>query len=129
MLRISHDPLVNFLFSAAADPEGMSAVFVEHPSGRFERKWKVREAIDSDDVGVEYTDGFLTLRFKPRQVDGPLAIEAKSSELSRHYARKLKIPPSGDLAEIDATLEQGLLRIEVRKRAELRPRKISLAAS
>lgn len=62
-------------------------------------------------------------------VNATLAIEAKSSELSRHYARKLKIPPSGDLAEIDATLEQGLLRIEVRKRAELRPRKISLAAS
>jgi HSP20 family molecular chaperone IbpA len=60
-------------------------------------------------------------------VNGNLAIEAKNSELARHYGRKLKIPRGGDLAEIDATLEQGLLRIEVRKRAELRPRKIALA--
>lgn len=69
-----HDVSLSFDLPPSA-PEGMSAVFVERPSGRFERRWKVREAIDTDDLGVEYADGFLTLRLKPRQVDGPRKIK------------------------------------------------------
>lgn len=62
-------------------------------------------------------------------VDRKLVLDATSLRASRRYSRKLKIPPGGDLAQIDASLEKGLLRIEVKKRAELRPRKIALASA
>ena len=69
-----HDVSLSFDLPPSA-PEGMNAVFIERPSGRFERKWKVRETIDADDVAVEYTDGFLTVHLKPRQLDGPRKIK------------------------------------------------------
>jgi HSP20 family protein len=69
-----HDVSLSFDLPLSA-PEGMSAVFIERPAGRFERKWKVRETIDADDVAVEYTDGFLTVHLKPRQLDGPRKIK------------------------------------------------------
>ena len=73
--------------------------------------------------------GVASEELELKLVNATLVIEATSAESSRHYARTLKIPSGADLEEIDASLERGLLRIEVAKRAELRPRKITLAAS
>jgi HSP20 family molecular chaperone IbpA len=59
-------------------------------------------------------------------VEGKLVLDATTAKQNYRYTRRLKIPASGDVSEIDASLEDGLLRIEVRKRVELRPRKIAL---
>lgn len=62
-------------------------------------------------------------------VDGKLAIDATSEELSLKYARRLQLPEEADPSQVDASLERGQLRIEIQKREELKPRKIAIAGA
>jgi HSP20 family protein len=62
-------------------------------------------------------------------VDGKLAVEATSESLSLKYVRRLQLPEEADSSQVDASLEQGQLRIEIQKREELKPRKIAIAGA
>ena len=59
-------------------------------------------------------------------VDRHLVVDATDSAGELRYQRRFEVPDAADLAQVDADLQRGQLRIEVRKRAELRPRKIAL---
>lgn len=58
---------------------------------------------------------------------GKLVLDAAQPELSLRYQRRFELPEEADLSKVDATLKHGQLRIEVQKRSELKPRKISIA--
>jgi HSP20 family protein len=72
-LQVS-DHEISISVAGPSAPEGMQAVFVERPSGAFERRWRLRESLDTDAADVEYTDGFLTVKFKPRRASDPRKI-------------------------------------------------------
>lgn len=74
-IQVAEHELSLAVRSSGPAPEGMEAVFTERPNGEFERRWRVRESIDTEAVDVEFTDGFLTVHLKPRKQNAPRKIE------------------------------------------------------
>ena len=85
--------------------------------------------VSSDDVDISVEDSTLMVRgerkFYSEQQEEPfLRIERRFGE----FSRSLTLPSTADAESIQVSFDQGVLTIEVPKREEAKPRKISIKA-
>jgi HSP20 family protein len=85
--------------------------------------------VSPDDVDISVEDSTLVVRGERRfygeqNEDSFLRIERRFGE----FTRSLTLPSTADAESIQASFDQGVLTIEVPKREEARPRKITIKA-
>jgi HSP20 family protein len=81
--------------------------------------------VRKDDVSVEVHEGVLTLRGEKRAEQE----EHKSRWLERWYgsfSRSLRLPADADPSGVQARFANGVLRIEIAKREEAKPRAVAI---
>jgi HSP20 family molecular chaperone IbpA len=83
--------------------------------------------IVADLPGVE-PEG-VSVEYNPPELHVSGRVKAASSESTVVYERRFEVGSSVDPSSIEAELKSGVLRIEVRKSAALRPRRIDVKAS
>lgn len=82
-----------------------------------------------DDVKVTLNQDVLTL-VGERRSDAPEGYSVHRQERAPvRFSRSLKLPSRVDPEKVEATLENGVLRVTVEKAAEVQPRKITIRAS
>jgi HSP20 family protein len=87
--------------------------------------------IEPDDVEVSVEDSTLTIRgqrelfYKDASDDGFRRIERRYGQ----FTRTLTLPATADAEKVEASFDKGVLTIEVPKREEAKPRKITVKAS
>jgi HSP20 family protein len=87
--------------------------------------------IDPADVEVSVEDSTLTVRGQ-RDFFYKDATDESFRRIERRYGqftRTLTLPSTADVERVDATFDKGVLTIEVPKREEAKPRKITVKAS
>jgi HSP20 family protein len=85
--------------------------------------------VSPDDVDISVEDSTLMVRgerkfYSEQQEESFLRIERRFGE----FTRSLTLPSTADAESIQASFDQGVLTIEVPKRDEAKPRKISIKA-
>lgn len=85
--------------------------------------------VSPDDVDISVEDSTLMVRgerkfYSEQQEESFLRIERRFGE----FTRSLTLPSTADAESIHASFDQGVLTIEVPKREEAKPRKISIKA-
>ena len=85
--------------------------------------------VSPDDVDISVEDSTLVVRgerkfYREQDQDSFLRIERRFGE----FTRSLTLPSTADAEGIQASFDQGVLTIEVPKREEARPRKITIKA-
>ena len=85
--------------------------------------------VSLDDVDISVEDSTLVVRgerkfYREQDEDSFLRIERRFGE----FTRSLTLPSTADAEGIQASFDQGVLMIEVPKREEARPRKITIKA-
>ena len=85
--------------------------------------------VSLDDVDISVEDSTLVVRgerkfYREQDQDSFLRIERRFGE----FTRSLTLPSTADAEGIQASFDQGVLMIEVPKREEARPRKITIKA-
>jgi HSP20 family protein len=85
--------------------------------------------VSLDDVDISVEDSTLVVRgerkfYREQDEDSFLRIERRFGE----FTRSLTLPSTADPEGIQASFDQGVLMIEVPKREEARPRKITIKA-
>lgn len=82
-----------------------------------------------DDINIEATETSLTLSGQ-RKVEAPEGYRVHRRERRNlEFARSFELPAKVDLERVTATMKHGVLRIELPKQAQTRPRQISIKAS
>jgi len=82
-----------------------------------------------DDVKVTLNQDVLTL-VGERKSDGPEGYSVHRQERAPvRFSRSLKLPSRVDPEKVEATLDNGVLRVTVEKAAEVQPRKITVRAA
>ncbi|MBN2194328.1 MAG: Hsp20/alpha crystallin family protein [Polyangiaceae bacterium] len=83
----------------------------------------------ADEVKVTLNQDVLTL-VGERKNDAPEGYSVHRQERTPvRFSRSLKLPSRVDPEKVEATLENGVLRVSVEKAAEVQPRKITVRAS
>jgi HSP20 family protein len=85
--------------------------------------------VSPDDVDISVEDSTLMVRgerkfYSEQQEESFLRIERRFGE----FTRSLTLPSTADAESIQASFDHGVLTIEVPKREEAKPRKISIKA-
>ncbi|HEV2907571.1 MAG TPA: Hsp20/alpha crystallin family protein [Actinomycetota bacterium] len=85
--------------------------------------------VSPDDVDISVEDSTLIVRgerkfYSEQQEESFLRIERRFGE----FTRSLTLPSTADAESIQASFDQGVLTIEIPKREEAKPRKISIKA-
>jgi HSP20 family protein len=85
--------------------------------------------VSPDDVDISVEDSTLMVRgerrfYSEQQEESFLRIERRFGE----FTRSLTLPSTADAESIQASFDQGVLTVEVPKREEAKPRKISIKA-
>jgi HSP20 family protein len=85
--------------------------------------------VSPDDVDISVEDSTLMVRgerkfYSEQQEESFLRIERRFGE----FTRSLTLPSTADAESIQASFDQGVLTIEIPKREEAKPRKISIKA-
>ena len=85
--------------------------------------------VSPDDVDISVEDSTLVVRgerkfYREQDQDSFLRIERRFGE----FTRSLTLPSTADAESIQASFDQGVLTVEVPKREEAKPRKISIKA-
>lgn len=102
------------------------AVDVAETDGEFVLKASV-PGIDPDDIEITLTDNVLTIR-------GEIQEEKDVEEESYHicerrfgqFSRSVTLPTQVDADKVDATVENGVLRVTIPKAEAVKPRRISV---
>jgi HSP20 family protein len=85
--------------------------------------------VANNDLSLEVDDKTLTIQGEIA-LDMPDDIESLYADVrSTHYQRAFTLSSELDTTKIDASLENGLLRVTIPKREEVRPRKIEIAVA
>lgn len=85
--------------------------------------------VSPDDVDISVEDSSLVVRgerkfYSEQDEEAFLRIERRFGE----FTRSLTLPSTADAESIQASFDQGVLKIEVPKKEEAKPRKISIKA-
>jgi HSP20 family protein len=85
--------------------------------------------VSPDDVDISVEDSTLVVRgerkfYREQDEESFLRIERRFGE----FTRSLTLPSTADAESIQASFDQGVLTIEVPKKEEAKPRKISIKA-
>lgn len=85
--------------------------------------------VKPEDVEVTFEGGLLTLRGlkKEAQQDRQVQYHFRQRRYGQ-FVQQLQLPATVDASKIQATMRDGVLRVQVEKRAELKPRKIEVKA-
>lgn len=83
--------------------------------------------VKPEDVEVTMEGGMLTIRGQKKET-------RQEKDINYHYRsrrygqflQQLQLPPSLDPSKITATLKDGVLRVQIEKRPEVKPRKIEV---
>jgi len=86
--------------------------------------------VSPDDVDISVEDSTLVVRgerkfYREQDEESFLRIERRFGE----FTRSLTLPSTADAESIQASFDQGVLTIEVPKKEEAKPRKISIKAN
>ena len=81
------------------------------------------------DVELEILDGVLSIRGRWPATFPEGAKVLRSERPTGEFIRTIRLPGKIDDAEVSAALENGVLRIELPKRPEARPRRISIGSN
>jgi HSP20 family protein len=87
--------------------------------------------IEPSDVEVSVEDSTLTIKGQ-REFFYKDAAEDAFRRIERRYGqftRTVTLPTTADVEKVDATFDKGVLTVEVPKREEAKPRKITVKAS
>lgn len=85
--------------------------------------------LTEEDVNIEATENTLTISGK-RKVESPEGYTIHRRERADlEFARSLELPTKVDLDQVNATMKNGVLTLELTKQAEVRPRHISIQAA
>lgn len=76
--------------------------------------------INRDDIQIELVDGSLTIKATRRTGEGD---EATATD----YTRVITVPDTVQIDQVTASSENGVLTVTLPKRAETKPRKITIA--
>jgi HSP20 family protein len=82
--------------------------------------------VRKEDIGLEVHDGVLNLRGEKRAGPGD---QQQSRWLERWYgsfSRSLRLPADADPGAVQASFHDGVLRIEIAKREEAKPRSVAI---
>jgi HSP20 family protein len=83
--------------------------------------------IRSEDLKVEVMDGMLCLRGERKQEEVENTDNYHRSErVYGSFERQISLPPSAELDKIQAVFENGVLRLEVPKKASAKPRNVTV---
>jgi len=131
---IARDP-----FSLARDLFGWDPMFAHRPASAFVPAFEVKETTDSfvlraDIPGVEEKDLDVSMHAGVLTVSGSRQSEERKEGESfalyeRQYgsfSRSFSLPDIADGERIDAKLDSGVLTLTIAKKAEAKPRKISI---
>lgn len=85
--------------------------------------------VSSDDVDISVEDSTLVVRgerkfYREQEEESFLRIERRFGE----FTRSLTLPSTADAEGIQASFDQGVLTIEVPKKEEAKPKKITIKA-
>jgi HSP20 family molecular chaperone IbpA len=83
--------------------------------------------VKKDDLSIECSDQTFTIRAEKRPQRDPE--RERAFRLERRYgvfARSVQLPEDANLERIDATFEEGVLRVAIEKKPESKPRKIEI---
>ena len=83
--------------------------------------------IDKNDLNVECKDGVLSIRGEKKSEREEKTEKARV--LERHYGafhRSISLPADADAEHVHANFKDGLLRIEIQKRPEAKPKTIAI---
>jgi HSP20 family protein len=85
--------------------------------------------LTADDLEVEILDDVVSLRaeIKPEENgDGEYLLRERAFG---RFARSLRLPDPVDASKVDASVENGLLKLRIPKAEEAKPKKISIKAN
>ncbi len=85
--------------------------------------------VKPEDVDVTLESGMLTIRGEKKE--DTQAKEASYHYRSRRYGQflqQIQLPSSLDPSKINAKLKEGVLRVQIEKRPEVKPRRIEIKA-
>ncbi len=132
--KLARDP-----YSLARELLGWDPFFTTRPVSAFAPAFEVKETTDSfvikaDVPGVEEKDLDVAVHNGTLTVSGSRAAEQRKDGESyalyeRQYgsfSRSFALPEMADGERIEAKLENGVLTLSIAKRAEAKPRKISI---
>jgi len=132
--KLARDP-----YSLARELLGWDPFFTTRPVSAFAPAFEVKETTDSfvikaDVPGVEEKDLDVAVHAGTLTVSGSRAAEQRKDGESyalyeRQYgsfSRSFALPEMADGERIDAKLENGVLTLAIAKKAEAKPRKISI---
>lgn len=85
-----------------------------------------------DEIDVEVHDGVLTLRGKQGMIENTKAKEPESDYqirefIRRNFERSFRLGEQVDTETISAKLENGILTIGLRKKEEVRPKRVKIS--
>ena len=108
-------------------PTATPSVYVTENAEGYEIAFTV-PGIGKEDVDLNVENRTLTMRAESK-FDAPEGYECASREFPVYnYAVSLDLPEHADTGTIKATVADGVLTVKLSKRAELKPRKIEVAA-
>jgi HSP20 family protein len=85
-----------------------------------------------EDLDITLEDNVLTIRGETRQEQQTGDQQSNYHIMERRYgrfSRSISLPAAVKADEVKATLEHGILRLEIPKAEEVRPRRITVSAS
>jgi HSP20 family protein len=83
--------------------------------------------VKKDDLTVECKDGVLTIRGEKKSQREEKKDRARLLERTYGaFSRSLRLPEDADIDQIRATFQDGVLRLEMPKRADAKPRTIAI---
>ncbi|MCB9229651.1 MAG: Hsp20/alpha crystallin family protein [Deltaproteobacteria bacterium] len=84
--------------------------------------------VSKDQVSIEFNDGILTIKGEKKGFD-----EAKKDSYHRierthgQFTRSVKLPPDADPEKISASMENGLLHVNIEKQQQSKDRKRTIS--
>ena len=85
--------------------------------------------VKEDDIELSVGEDFVTIKAtrEPKVPEGYEVRRRERTELG--FERSYRLPERVDTSKVDAKLEHGVLKISLPKRAEVKPRKITITTS
>lgn len=80
--------------------------------------------VKSEDLDIDLRDGVLTLAGRFRSPEGPKEVDVLREYRAGTFFRQFTLSEAIDQQKIDATLSQGVLRLELPKVERVKPRQI-----
>jgi HSP20 family protein len=127
--QLFEDSFVNPARFSSSSNLSMALNVSENPDGYIVEA--VVPGVKSEDLEITLEDNVLTIRGESRHEQETGDKQSNFHIMERRYgrfSRSVRLPAAVKTDEVQATLEDGILRLEIPKAEEVKPRRISVAA-